>query len=638
MENELTKFVPMTREEMLARGWDSIDILIISGDAYVDHPSFGPPLIARILLAEGYRVGFAAQPDWKNPESLKTFGRPKLGVGVSGGNIDSMVRLYTAGRRLRREDLYAPAGKLGLCPPHAPVVYSQLAKRAFPEIPVILGGVEASLRRVAHYDYWQDKFRPSELVSAKADLLCYGMGERTMLEIFGRLRDGKPLDGIRGTCRYLGGRESAEFVVDEKECVELPSFEEVCAEKTAIMRLTKMVEGEMNPWNARRMVQRTNGRILLIEPPRPPMTSAEFDRVSELPFAGVPHFCYREKIPAWEMIKDSITVVRGCPGGCAFCGLVSHQGRHLVSRSPESVLRSAKKLSQQPFFRGTISDLGGAAGNIYCHHPKDPQVCKLCRRYSCIFPSMCKNYAADEKPLMKLLDDVAALPKVKHVFINSGIRLDLALMQPKLTAKIIRENVSGQVSVAPEHLDAEVLRLMRKGKVGEFEKFGKVFEAASAQVGKKQYIVPYFISNFPGCTRRQMAVVDGYLAKRKWNPQQVQDFIPLPMTMGCAMYCAEIAPDGTPIEVNKGLAERRTQRDMLKGDHRERGRKPQFENRGGSGKGGGRRFGNFGGKESGKFDGNGGRRIQIPSSKNAPPRPTQKFGARRADSDNRKDR
>ena len=560
------KFVPATRAEMLARGWDGIDILIVSGDAYVDHPSFGSPLIARILLDAGYRVGIIAQPDWKNPDSLKIFGRPRLGVGVSGGNIDSMVKLYTAGRRLRREDLYAPAGKLGLCPPHAPVVYSQLAKRAFPEIPVILGGVEASLRRVAHYDYYQDKFRPSELVDSKGDLLCYGMGELTMLEIFGCLRDGKNLDGIRGTCRYLGGRESAAFVPDEN-CVLLPSFEEVRDDKLAIMRLTKLVEANMNPWNGKRLVQWTNGRILLVEPPRPPMTTEQFDKFSELPFTGLPHFTYREKIPAWEMIKDSITVVRGCPGGCAFCGLVSHQGRHLVSRSPESIVRSVRRLAEQPFFKGTISDLGGAAGNIYRHRPKNPEICKQCRRYSCIFPSMCGNYFADEKPLMGLLDAVKRVPKVKHVFINSGIRLDLALMQPHLTEKIIAENVSGQVSVAPEHLDADVLRLMRKGKVGEFEKFRSIFDKVSARVGKKQYMVPYFISNFPGCTEREMKVVDDYLAKRRWNPQQVQDFIPLPMTMGCAMYCSQTAPDGSPICVNKGLAERRTQRDMLKKTH-----------------------------------------------------------------------
>ncbi len=559
----LRKFIPTSRQEMNARGWDVIDILIISGDAYIDHPSFGSPLIARILLDAGFRVGFIAQPDWKNPDALKIFGRPLLGVGVSSGNIDSMLKIYTAGRRMRHEDMYSQGGKTGLCPPHAAVVYSQLTKRAFPEIPVILGGVEVSLRRVAHYDYWQDKFRPSELVNAKADLLCYGMGELTMLEIFNRLKEKKSLDGIRGTCRYLGGKETQAFQFDEN-CVELPSYEDVCADKLAIMRLTKLVEANMNPWNGKRLIQRTNGRILLVEPPREPMTSAQFDKFSELPFAYAPHFSYREKIPAWEMIKDSITVVRGCPGGCAFCGLVSHQGRHLVFRSRGSVLRTVKTLSQKPFFKGTISDIGGAAGNIYGHEPKDKEKCKACKRYSCIFPSICPNYNADEKPLMRLLDDIARQPKVKHLFINSGVRLDLALMQPKLTEKIIADHVSGQISVAPEHLDAKVLKLMRKGKEGEFEQFRSIFDRVNSKTGKKQYMVPYFISNFPGCTEKEMAVVDKFLSKSKWNLQQVQDFIPLPMTMGAAMYCAETTPDGTPIKVNKGLAERRQQRDILK--------------------------------------------------------------------------
>ena len=562
---ELTAFVPMTRAEMEARGWDAIDILIVTGDAYVDHPTFGPPLIARVLLDAGYRVGIAAQPDWKNPESVKTFGRPLLGCGVASGNMDSMVKLYTAGRRLRHEDMYSPGGKTGLCPPHASVVYSQLVRQAFPGLPVILGGVEASLRRVAHYDYWQDKMRPSVLVDAKADLLCYGMGELTMLEIFDRLKKNQPLDGIRGTCRYLGGRESAAFTVDDS-CVVLPSCEEVASEKDAIMRQTKTVEAEMNPWNGRRLVQWTRGRILLVEPPRPPMTSAEFDHVCELPFTGVPHWSYTERIPAWDVIRDSVPVVRGCPGGCAFCGLVSHQNHHLVSRSPESIVRGIEKLASQPYFHGTVSDVGGAAGNIYGHGPFDPEKCKKCRRISCLFPSICPNYHADEKPLMDLLDRIGRIPGVKHVFINSGIRLDLALIQPHLTEKIIRDHVGGQLSVAPEHLDGEVLRLMRKGQAGVFDKFKDIFDRVNRRTGKKQFMIPYFISNFPGCTERHMRVVDDYLAKYHWSPKQVQDFIPLAMTMGCAMYCAETTPDGQPIPVNKGLAERRGQRDMLRRD------------------------------------------------------------------------
>lgn len=559
----LTKFVPMTLPEMRARGWSEIDILVISGDAYVDHPSFGPVVIARTLLEAGYKVGIVAQPDWRNHESLKVFGRPRLACAVSSGNLDSMLKIYTAGRRLRHEDMYSPGGKTGLCPPHATVVYSQLARMAFPGVKVVLGGVEASLRRVAHYDYWQDKMRPSVLVDSKADILCYGMGELTMLEIFERIKGGRSLAGIRGTCRYLGGRESAEFVAKD-EAIELPSYEEFCSDKGAIMKATKIIEAEMNPWNARRLVQRTRGRILLVEPPREPMTSAQFDRSSELDYAYAPHFSYAEKIPAWEMIKDSITAVRGCPGGCSFCGLVTHQGRQLVSRSCESILKSAENIAKKPYFKGTISDVGGAAGNIYAHRPKNPDICKKCRRYSCIFPNFCKNYFADEKPLLDLLSRLRKVRGVKHVFINSGVRLDLALMQPKLTEEIIRNHVSGQISVAPEHLDGDVLKLMRKGRAGEFEKFRSIFDSVNSKTGKKQYMVPYFISNFPGCSSGRMKVVEDYLAKSNWNVRQVQDFIPLPMTMACAMYCAETDEEGNPIEVNKGLAQRRQQRTMLK--------------------------------------------------------------------------
>lgn len=563
---DLTAFVPMTLSEMKARGWDAIDILIITGDAYVDHPSFGPSLIARILLSEGYRVGIAAQPDWKNPDSLKVFGRPFIGCGVSSGNMDSMLKIYTAGRRIRKEDAYSEDGIPGRCPPHASVVYTQLAKRAFPGIPVVIGGVEASLRRVAHYDYWQDKMRPSILVDSKADLLCFGMGEITVPKIFARLRKGLPLDGIKGTCRYLGAAESKSFTIDSSVAA-LPSYSDICSDKLAIMRQTKIVEAEMNPWNGKRLVQETNGRMLVVEPSRPPMTSGQFDKFSELPFTGLPHWSYKGKIPAWEMIKDSITVVRGCPGGCAFCGLVCHQGRHLVWRSADSIVRSTERLARSPFFHGIVSDLGGAAGNIYGHGPKNPELCRKCRRYSCLFPSFCPNYNADQKPLIKLLDKVAAVRGVRRVFVNSGIRLDLAMRQPELTQKIIAENVSGQLSVAPEHLDPSVLALMRKGKAGEFETFRRIFERVNGETGKKQFLVPYFISNFPGCTEANMKIVDDYLEKSHWSLRQVQDFIPLPMTMGCAMYCSGVSPDGKPIAVNKGLAERRVQRDMLRRRH-----------------------------------------------------------------------
>lgn len=572
-QEQLTSFVPMTREEIRARGWDAIDILLISGDAYADHQTFGPSIIARVLLDAGYRVAICAQPDWKDPECLKTFGRPLIGCVISSGNMDSMVKLYTAGRRLRHEDMYAPGGKPGLCPPHSTVVYSQLARQAFPGIPVIAGGVEASLRRVAHYDYWQDKMRPSILVDSKADLLCYGMGEISILNIFGSLKKGESLAGIRGTCRYLGGKESQAFVPDEN-CVMLPSFEEVRSDKLAIMELTKIVEREMNPWNGKRLLQWTNGRLLVVEPPEFPMTTEQFDRVCELPFTGLQHWSYKETIPAWDIVKNSLPAVRGCPGGCAFCGIMVHHGHHLVSRSADSLVRSVKLLKKQPFFKGIITDIGGAAGNIFRHGPKDPERCRMCKRVSCLFPSFCPNYNADEKPLLELLRRLDRMDGVRKVLLNSGVRLDLALVQKELTEKIIRDHVPGHVSIAPEHLDGEVLRLMRKGKPGELEQFREIFDRVNRQTGKRQFMDPYFISNFPGCTRRQMKVVDDFLVKNHWDPKQVQDYIPLPMTMGCAMYCSGVDPEGNPIEVHRGLAERRDQRDMLRRKHTEDRRKP----------------------------------------------------------------
>ncbi len=548
----LRSFIPMTREEIEARKWDSIDVLLITGDAYVDHPSFGAAVIGRLLLSKGYRVAIIAQPDWKNPDCLKTFGRPRLACAVTSGNMDSMVCLYTAGRRLRHEDMFSPGGKPGLRPPHADVVFTQLCKAAFPGIPVVLGGMEASMRRVAHYDYWQDKMRPSILVDSKADILVYGMGEYATEEIFKRLSKGESLERIRGTARFLGQKASKEFSADDNT-VELPSFEQIRDDQRAIMQETILVEREMNPWNGKRLIQRTGDRIVLVEPPQPPLSTEEFDQVCEFPYAGKPHYTYKERIPAFETIKDSIPVVRGCPGGCAFCGLVAHQNHHLVSRSEESIVRSVEILKKQKFFHGTISDMGGAAGNIYGHGPFNPEMCKKCHRPACLFPEPCPNYHADQKPLISLLRRISCVEGVKNLFINSGIRLDLALMQPELTRIIIRNHVSGHVKVAPEHLSGNVLRLMRKGKPDEFDRFKQLFDKINQETHKEQYLIPLFISNFPGCTEKDMKIVDDYLAKFSWSPQQVQDYIPLPMTMGAAMYCSGIAPDGTPIEVNRGL-------------------------------------------------------------------------------------
>ena len=557
--------IPMSREEMLLLGWDELDILFISGDACVDLPSFAAPLLCRLLMDQGWKVGLICQPDWKDPESITKMGRPRLGCAVSAGNMDSMVCLYTVGRRLRKDDMYSPGGVPGKRPPMASVVYTQMCKKAFPGSPVVTGGMEASMRRIAHYDYWQDKMRPGVLVDSKADILVYGMGERAIVEIFRRLEKGESLDGIRGTVRFLGAKASAALQIDDSYVV-LPDYNEMLSDKRALMRETVILEREMNPHCGRKLLQKYNDRYLLVEPPMPPITTEEFDHVCELPFSGKPHPSYKEPIPAYLTVRESIPAVRGCPGGCAFCGLVAHQGRHIISRSPESILRSVKKLINQKFFHGTITDIGGAAGNIYGHTYKDPQMCAKCRRSSCMFPEPCKNYVADGKKLIELLRKVRSCPGVKNVFINSGIRLDLALMQEDLTREIVLNHVSGHMKVAPEHLHPRVLALMRKGKSGELEKFMKIFEKINQEHGKKQYLIPLFISNFPGCTASEMKVVDDFLASHNWSPQQAQDYIPLPLTMGAAMYYCGETSDGTPIEVNRGLAERRTQLKMLKKD------------------------------------------------------------------------
>lgn len=554
-------FLPMSRAEMDKLGWQELDILLITGDCYVDHPSFGTTIIGRLLEAEGYKVGIVAQPDWKTPESLQVMGTPRIGVGVSSGNMDSMVNIYTAGRRLRREDMFSVDGKTGNRPPHALVVYAQLARRAFPGKPVVIGGLEASLRRVAHYDYWQDKIRPSMLLDTKADILIYGMGENPTPEIFKRLEKGETLEGIRGTARLLGKNAALSF--DASAYIELPSMEAILSDKDMLMEETKILEANMNYYSASGVTQRYGDRLLVIEPPAKPLTPEELDRVHELHYARKPHPKYKGRIPAYDSIINSIQAVRGCPGGCAFCGLVSHQGRSVMSRSTKSILREAETLAARPDFKGTISDVGGAAGNIF-GSTYDVEKCKKCRRVSCLFPTPCPGYHCDGQATVHMLRMLKKIPKVRHLYINSGVRLDLALRQPELLREIVAHHVSGHLKVAPEHLDPKVMKLMRKGTAEEFYRFMDEFERISKECHLEQYIIPLFISNFPGCTAKEMKTVDDFLNKHHWSLQQVQDYIPLPMTMGAAMYYTGKAPDGTPIEVNRGLAERRPQIQVLK--------------------------------------------------------------------------
>ncbi len=560
---ETTAFLPMSRAEMQARGWSELDVLLLTGDAYVDHPSFGAALIGRVLEADGCRVGILAQPDWRNIESIQALGRPRLFCGVTAGNLDSMLSNYTAARHKRKEDVYSEDGVPGKRPNHAAVVYAQMCRRAFPGLHVVLGGMEASMRRVAHYDYWEDKLRPSILADAKADLLVYGMGEVAVREITCRLRAGQTdLSGIRGTARLLGAKATA--TADLSDCITLPSWEELQQDKRHLLRLTKVVEAQQTPYCGKRMVQRHGHRAVLQEPPAFPLQGRDFDALYELPFQRRPHPAYRGRIPAFATIEHSIIVSRGCAGGCTFCGLGFHQGKFLSSRSVDSVLKEIRRLTESGTFRGTVSDLGGPTANLYGCENGHVDACQNCHRPSCLWPTICPHFHIDESQGLDLLRAARAVDGVKHVFVQSGIRMDVALRTPEYFRELVRNHVSGHMKVAPEHLHPEVLRRMRK-PAGDFAPFLQRFQEESQAAGKEQYLVPYFISSFPGCTEQEMGAVEQFLRKEKWNLQQVKDFIPLPMTPSAALYVSGLDfHSEQPIPVVRNAGDRERQKRALR--------------------------------------------------------------------------
>ena len=556
-------FLPMSREEMDARGWTELDVLIITGDAYVDHPSFGAAMIGRVLEAMGLRVGIVAQPDWTTVESIQVMGAPRLFIGVTAGNLDSMLSNYTAARHKRKEDVYSEGGVPGKRPNHAAVVYSQMARRAFPGVPVVLGGMEASMRRVAQYDYWEDKLKPSILSLAKADILVYGMGEWAVREIVGRLQAGnRDLSGIRGTAVFLGSKATA--AADFSDCIILPSWEDLQADKTHLMRLTKVVEAQQTPYSGSRLVQMHGNRAVLQEAPAFPVDGPDLDALYEYPFMRLAHPRYKEPVPGFATIKDSIIVSRGCPGGCTFCGLGFHQGKFLSSRSVDSVLKEIRKVAAADTFRGTISDLGGPTANLFGAKNGHTEECKKCHRPSCLWPSICPVLTLNEQEGLDLLRGSREQPGVKHVFVQSGIRMDVALRTPEYTRELVQNHVSGHMKVAPEHMHPEVLRRMRK-PAGDFPAFMEKFFELSEEAGKEQYLVPYFISSFPGCTEKEMGAVEQFLKDEKWNLQQVQDFIPLPMTGSAAMYVTGLDINtGKPIPVVRNAGDRERQKRMLR--------------------------------------------------------------------------
>jgi uncharacterized radical SAM protein YgiQ len=586
--NPSLSFLPMSRAEMRARGWDTLDILIVTGDAYVDHPAFGAAMIGRVLEAAGFRVGILAQPDWNNPDAFAAMGRPRLFVGVTAGAMDSMVANYTANKKIRRDDAYSPGGRAGLRPNYASIVYTNVVRQVFHGVPVVLGGIEASLRRFAHYDYWKDKVRRSILLDSKADLIVAGMGEKQVVEIARRLRatqrDGKEdnasetLHGIPGTVESCAAKDFPEEIL--RNAIVLPDFEAVQDSKKVFLECAAQLERAIacrppapSSQCAPLPVIQKHGDRLIVEWPPQPITSAELDAVYALPFQRRTHPSYKETIPALEPVQFSVVSHRGCFGGCTFCALSPHQGRHVVSRSEESILREIAGLTRHPDFRGTITDVGGPSANMYAMAGRDLELCAKCRRTSCVYPEVCANLNASHAAHIRLLRRALEVPGVRHVFVASGVRYDLLFQRDgkELTPNgreyltlLARRLVGGHLSVAPEHTSEAVLRLMHKPPFVCFERFAELFTKESVRAGKEQYLIPYFIAGFPGSTERDMREVKDYLQRENRRLQQIQDFLPGPMTLAAAMYHAEMEPDGfRKIRVPKSPAQRRAQREVL---------------------------------------------------------------------------
>ncbi len=574
--------LPMSRAEMDALGWDALDVLLVTGDAYVDHPSFGTALIGRFLANAGYRVGIIAQPRWDTPDDVQRLGRPRLFAGVSAGALDSMLAHYTAFRKLRHDDAYTPGDRHGARPNRACIVYTGLVRHAFPGLPVVLGGVEASLRRASHYDFWTDKIRRSILLDSKADLLVCGMGERAVLEVAQRLEASRKseseaahippnppskggfvqaLRGIPGTAFAVSSltplQEQGVLPADEG-LILLPSHEVIVQDPRALMTATLALERQVHQ-GTHWAVQASGAQQVLFAPPAAPLATAELDAVHALPFTRRPHPSYKERIPAADMIQFSITAHRGCAGGCTFCSITLHQGRQIQSRSAESLLAEVRRLTRHADWKGSISDVGGPTANMWgARCAANPAVCK---RADCLVPRLCPHFKTDNARLMRLLRDMQAVAGVKHLRVASGIRYDLDSGDGRFLRELVREFVGGQLKVAPEHISDRVLQLMRKPSFARFEAFLELFTDASQHAGREQYVIPYLISAFPGCTDGDMRDLARWLQQRGWRPRQVQCFIPTPGTVATAMYHAGIDPEGNPIFVAK------TDRDRMRQHH-----------------------------------------------------------------------
>lgn len=598
-------YLPMSRQEMDELGWDSCDIIIVTGDAYVDHPSFGMAVIGRFLEAQGFRVGIIAQPDWQGPDDFMALGKPNLFFGVTGGNMDSLINRYTADLRVRNDDAYTPHGEGGKRPDRSVIVYSQRCRQAYKDVPIVIGGIEASLRRIAQYDYWSDQVRRSVLIDSGADILLYGNAERALAEVAHQLAFGKPIEqlkDIRGTTvlrstspegwteidssridwpskidklanPYDYGEEAAcatdraagsSAVADEPQpiriipmplhrkeewdpestVIRLPSYEKVRNDPVLYAHASRVLHQESNPYNAKPLVQRHGNQEVWVNPPPIPLETEELDAVFDLPYARRPHPAYGDaKIPAYEMIQTSVNIMRGCFGGCTFCSITEHEGRIIQSRSKESILREIEQIRDKvPGFTGTISDLGGPTANMYRLECKSEEILKSCKRLSCVYPTICKNLETSHKHTTELYREARQIPGVKRVAIASGLRYDLAVTDPEYVKELVTHHVGGYLKIAPEHSEENVLSKMMKPPMHAYDEFKRMFEKYSREAGKKQYLIPYFIAGHPGCEDEDMLNLALWLKENNFRVDQVQNFYPSPMALATAMYFSERNP------------------------------------------------------------------------------------------------
>jgi uncharacterized radical SAM protein YgiQ len=565
-----TDFLPTTKDEIQRLGWDRPDVILFSGDAYVDHPSFGAAVIGRVLQSKGYKVAIVPQPNWRDDlRDFKKLGVPRLFFGVSPGAMDSMVNHYTANRRLRHDDAYTPGGKHGMRPDYPSIVYSRILKQLFPDVPVILGGIEASLRRVSHYDYWEDRLRPSIMIDAPADILVYGMGERPMVEIARSLDEGKSIKELTDIPQTAIVSQAAPAKDDG---IILHSYEDCLRDKKLQSLNFRHVEEESNKWSGNTIWQQCSGKWIKINPMLPPMTESELDAVYELPFTRLPHPRYKCKtIPAYDMIRHSVTMHRGCFGGCAFCTISAHQGKFISSRSSSSILREVEQITCMPDFKGYISDLGGPSANMYRMGGKDKDICKKCVRPSCLHPHPCKNLDNNHKSLLELYRRADMVKGVKKTFVGSGVRYDLAMadsgdkkindINMSYMRELIEKHVSGRLKVAPEHTSPEVLNCMRKPSFELFYKFKRIFDDVNRKKGLRQQLIPYFISSHPACHEKDMAELACITKELDFHLEQVQDFTPTPMTVATEIYYSGIHPyTGEKVFTAKSQKEKLAQR------------------------------------------------------------------------------